>query len=156
MMPEITSLQIMNVFYYSGEDEVPSPYTLVPDVQVTTDSYPTIPDIYMTTNFQSPAPGISMTPDFHSQVPDIYMTTDIEFSVGTVTSSPVAYAESVTTKGEVRGECVTGEPLGTTMVPPLPFSPTTVETITEDEIAVATAQTGLGFEVPRHNESIGE
>lgn len=155
-MPENTSLQIMNVSDFSGEDDVPSPYPLVPDVQLTTASYYTVPDIYMTTDFQSPAPEISMPTDFHSKVPDISMTTDTDFSVGTVTSSPVAFPESVTTKVEVRGECVTGEPLGTTMVPPLSFSPTAVETFTEDVIAVATAQPGLGFEVPRHNESVGE
>lgn len=156
MKPKNISLQIMNVSHCSEVDKVPSPYPPVPDVQETTDSHFTVPDIYMTTDFQSPVPDVSMTTDFHSQVPDIYMTTDTEFSVGTVTSRPIAYPESVTTEVEARGERVTREPWATTMVPPLSFSPTAMETITEDVIAVATVQPALGYEVPRDNVSVGE
>lgn len=156
MMPENTPLKIMNVSHCSGEDKVPSPYPPVPDIHLITDSHSPVPDIYMTTDVQSPVPDIYMTTGFHSKVPDIYMTTDTEFTVGTVTSSPVAYPESVTTEGEVRGEFLTHEPWITTMVPPPSFSPTVMETVTEDVVVVATARPYLGYEVPRDNVSIGE
>ncbi|XP_053538247.1 aggrecan core protein isoform X1 [Ictalurus punctatus] len=139
---------------YEGEDKVPSPYPPVPELRATSDSRSPLPDIHMTTDFQSPVPDIDMTTDFHSQVPDIYMTTDTEFSVGTITSSPVAYPESVTTEGEVRGEFVTHEPWVTTMVLPPSFSPTVMETVTEDVVVVAAAQPVLVYEVPRDNISI--
>ncbi|MCJ8734298.1 hypothetical protein PDJAM_G00233640 [Pangasius djambal] len=139
---------------YEGEDKVPSPYPPVPVVHVSTDSHSPVPDIYMTTDFQSPAPDIYVTTDFHSQVPDIYMTTDIEFSVGTLTSSPVAYPESVTTEGEVRGEFVTHEPYVTSMVPPPSIPPTVIETVTEDVVIVATVPPALDYELPRDNVSV--
>lgn len=150
MMP----LQIMNISHCSEEDKVPTPYPPVPEV--TTDSHSSVPDIYMTTDAQSPVPDIYITTDAQSQVPDIYMTTDTKFSVGTITSSPVAYPESVTTEGEARGESVTHKPWVTTMVPPPSFSPTVMETITEDVVSVATVWPGLGYEVPRENVSNGE
>ncbi|MCI4380203.1 hypothetical protein PGIGA_G00236980 [Pangasianodon gigas] len=138
---------------YEGEDKVPSPYPPVPVVHVSTESHSPVPDIYMTTDFQSPVPDIYITTELHSQVPDIYMTTDIEFSVGTVTSSPVAYPESVTTEGEARGEFVTHEPYVTTMVPPPSIPPTVIETVTEDVIVVATVPPALENELPRDNVS---
>lgn len=120
----------MNVSHCAGEDKVPTPFPLVPDVQVTTDS--------------------------HSLVPDITMTTDDEFSVGTFTSSPVAYPESVTTEGEVRGEFVTHEPWFTTIVPHISLSPTVMETVTDDVVVVVEAQPDLSIEKPKDNVSMGE
>lgn len=155
-MSENTPLQIMNVSHCSGVDKLPTPYPLDPDIQVTTDSHSPVPDVYMTTDFRSAVPDIYMTTDFHSQVPDIYMTTETEFSVGTVTSSPVAYPESVTTEGEVRGEFATHEPWVTTIVPPPSFSPTVMKTVTEDMVVLATARPALAFEVPKDNVSLGE
>ncbi|KAB5571462.1 hypothetical protein PHYPO_G00225220 [Pangasianodon hypophthalmus] len=138
---------------YEGEDKVPSPYPPVPVVHVSTESHSPVPDIYMTTDFQSPVPDIYITTELHSQVPDIYVTTDTEFSVGTFTSSPVAYPESVTTEGEARGEFVTHEPYVTTMVPPPSIPPTVIETVTEDAIVVATVPPALENELPRDNVS---
>ncbi|TSK28088.1 Aggrecan core protein [Bagarius yarrelli] len=113
---------------YEGEDEVFTPYTPIPEVYVTTDT--------------------------HSPEPDLYMTTDTEFSVGTISSSPVAYPESVTTESEFQGGVVTYEPWVTTMMPPPSILPTVVETVTEDLVVVAVPQPDLGYEIPRDNASI--
>lgn len=98
-----------------------------------------------------------MTTDLYSQVPDISMTTDADFSVGTDTSSPIAYHESDTTEGgELRGVFVTHAPWVTTMVPSTSFLPTVEETVDQEIIVVDKAQPKLGHEVPRDNVSIGE
>lgn len=159
---------MINVLNFSGKDKIPTSYPLVP-VDVTTDSYTPVTDIYMTTDFHSQVPDIhtttdfhseipdnDMTTDFHSPVPDIHMTKGTDFSVGTISSSPVAYPEHLTTDHEgVTGEFVTQGPWATTVVPPTSFIPTVKETITEDWIAVATVQPDLG-EARRDNVSIGE
>ncbi|KAK3536072.1 hypothetical protein QTP70_026478 [Hemibagrus guttatus] len=124
---------------YEEKDEVLTPFPSVPEVYVTTDTHTPVPEIHMTT-------------DFHSRVPDIHTTTDTEISVGTFSSSPVVYPESVT-HVELRGEFVS-EPWFTTMLPPPSFSPTVLENVTEDVIAVATPRADLGYEVPRDNVSI--
>ncbi|KAF7707540.1 aggrecan core protein [Silurus meridionalis] len=136
-----------DVICFDGEYEVPDLYT---DVYATTDFHTPVPDISMATDFQSIGPDVSITTDLHTYVPDIYMTTDSEFSVGTITSNPVPFPESVTTGGEVRGELITHEPWVTTMVTPPSFS----STKSDDVIAVATARPALGFEIPRDNASI--
>ncbi|XP_060784093.1 aggrecan core protein isoform X3 [Neoarius graeffei] len=138
---------------YEGEAIVPSPYPPVPDVHVTTDFQSQVPDISRTTDFQSPVPDIYMTTDFHSQVPDVSMPTDTEFSVGTITSSPVAYPESITTVSEARGTVLTHEPSITTIVPPPSLSPTVMETLTQDMVVVAATQPALDLEAPRENVS---
>ncbi|KAL7862972.1 hypothetical protein SRHO_G00119560 [Serrasalmus rhombeus] len=113
---------------YEGEEEVPSPPTAGPEVS-------------------SPL----------TLVPEVDITTEPDFSVGTITSSPAAYPENVTSEGEVRGELVTQEPWSTTTIEaPLPLPPSIIGNITEDVedvIIVATVQPGLGFERPRDNVS---
>ncbi|XP_077066874.1 aggrecan core protein isoform X1 [Siphateles boraxobius] len=86
-----------------------------------------------------------------SPFPEIYTTTDSMFSVATVTSSLSDYTEDVTTKGEVRGQLVTDDPLNTTSIEnplPLPYNITEVE---EDAVKVATALPYLGYEIAKDN-----
>ncbi|XP_036424287.1 LOW QUALITY PROTEIN: aggrecan core protein [Colossoma macropomum] len=111
---------------YEGEEEVPSPPT--------------------------PGPGVPIP---LTLVPEVDITTEPEFSVGTVTSSPAAYPENVTSEGEARGELVTREPWSTTtMETPLPLPPSITGNITEeveDEIIVAATRPSL--EQPGDNVS---
>ncbi|GAA6073398.1 aggrecan core protein [Tachysurus ichikawai] len=134
---------------YEEEEKVPTPYPPGPAVHVTTDSYTIVPEIHMTTDIHTPVPKIHMTTDIHTPVPYIYMTTDTDFSVGTFSSSPVAYPESDTTESEVRGEFVS-EPWVTTMVPPPSFFTTEMENVTEDVLFVAVAPPVVQ-EVPRED-----
>ncbi|KAK2838541.1 hypothetical protein Q7C36_013355 [Tachysurus vachellii] len=124
---------------YEEEEKVPTPYPPGPAVHVTTDSY-------------TPVPMIHITTDIHTPGPEIHMTTDTDFSVGTFSSSPVAYPESDTTEGEARGEFVS-EPWVTTMVPPPSFFTTEIENVTEDVLVVAVAPPVV-HEVPREDAKI--
>lgn len=144
----------MYVSHCSEEEKVPTPYPPGPAVHVTTDSYTIVPEIHMTTDIHTPVPKIHMTTDIHTPVPYIYMTTDTDFSVGTFSSSPVAYPESDTTESEVRGEFVS-EPWVTTMVPPPSFFTTEMENVTEDVLFVAVAPPVVQ-EVPREDVKFGK
>ncbi|XP_026991065.2 aggrecan core protein [Tachysurus fulvidraco] len=148
---------------YEEEEKVPTPYppgpavttdtyTPVPMIHMTTDIHTKVPEIHMTTDIHTPVPEIHMTTDIHTPVSDIYMTTDTDFSVGTFSSSPVAYPESDTTEGEARGEFVS-EPWVTTMVPPPSFFTTEMESVTEDVLFVAVAPPVV-HEAPRDDVKI--
>ncbi|KAI4887574.1 hypothetical protein NFI96_031448 [Prochilodus magdalenae] len=128
--------------------EVPSPPTPGPEVPSPPTPGPEVPS--------PPTPGPEV-PSPPTPGPETDSTTEIEFSVATVTFSPAAYPESVTTKGEVRGELATHEPWSTTTIEaPLPLPPTIIGNDTkevDDVIIVATAQPELGKELSRDNVS---
>ncbi|XP_066505735.1 aggrecan core protein [Hoplias malabaricus] len=101
--------------------------------------------------------GEDEVPSPPSREPEVYSSIEPEISVATVTSSPAAFSESLTTEGEVRGEVVTQEPWNTTtMETPLPLPPTIIGNTTEvveDVISIVTARPELGFELPEDNVS---
>ncbi|XP_062856759.1 aggrecan core protein [Trichomycterus rosablanca] len=121
---------------YEGEDDLPGPHSPVSNV-------------FRIPGLHSSLPNVSVSTHSHTPVPDLYMTTDSEFSVGTFTASPEIYPESATTESEVRGEFGTQEPWETTMETPLSIPPTIVDTL----IAVARAQTDLGYERQPENSN---
>ncbi|XP_067292041.1 aggrecan core protein isoform X2 [Pseudorasbora parva] len=92
-----------------------------------------------------------------SPFPEIYTTTDSMISVATVTSSPLDYAENITTEGEVRGQLVTEEPFNTTSIEsllPLPYNVTEAYNVTEveeDIIKAAKALPFLEYEIAKDN-----